>query len=137
MAPKERCHRPSFAGAHAPQPDWLARRRMAAQLVQVLGRNAPPIGQQNLGLEVSEQVCWQCKRADTGEFVGFLANALQAGVTGAKAQGEQWSTIILAACRIGMRRFETEVCRNPSIRPSETAEARSRSCRHRYMLCPT
>jgi hypothetical protein len=70
-------------------------------------------GQQNLGWEVSEQVCWQCKRADTGEFVGFLAYALQAGVTGVKAHGEQWSTIILAACHIGMRRFETEVCRNP------------------------
>ncbi len=53
------------------------------------------------------------QRADTGELVGFLANALQAGVTGAKAQGEQWSTIILAACRIGMRRFETEVRGNP------------------------
>ena len=82
---------------------------MAAQLVQFLGHNAPPIGQQDLGREVAEQVCWQCKRTDTGELVGFLADALQAGVAGASAQREQWSTIILAVCRVGMGSLEQGV----------------------------
>ena len=93
-------------GCNQRQP---GRRRMAAQLVQFLGRNAPPIGQQNLGREISKQVCRQCKCTDTGELVGFLADALQAGVAGASAQCEQWRTIILAACRIGMGRLEQGV----------------------------
>ena len=82
------------------------RRRMAAQLVQFLGRDTAPVCQQNLGRKVGEQVWGQCKRTDTGELVGFLADALQAGLAGASAQCEQWSTIILAACRVGMRRRE-------------------------------
>ena len=63
--------------------------------MQFLGCNAPPIGQQNLLWEVSEQVCRQCKRPDTGEFVGFLDNALEAGVTGALAQCEQCARLSL------------------------------------------
>ena len=101
-----------FASAHMAkscEQRQSDRRRMAAQLVQFLGRNAPPIGQQNLRWEVSEQVCRQCKRPDTRELVGFLYDALEAGVTGASAQREQWRTIILAACLIGMRRLEQSV----------------------------
>ena len=65
------------------------RGRMAPELMQFLGRNAPPIGQHNFVREISEQVCWQCKRADAGELLGFLCDALQTGVAGASAEGEQ------------------------------------------------
>ena len=105
------------------------RRRMAAQLVQFLGRSAPPIGQQNLGREVSEQVRWQCKRTDTGELVRFLADALQAGVAGASAQCEQWSTIILAACRIGMGRLEA------GRRPRRRRDGVDQQRRRTFALC--
>jgi hypothetical protein len=71
------------------------------------------VGQQNLGREVSEEVRRQCKRTDTGELVGFLTDALQAGVAGASAQREQWSTIILATGHIGMRRLEQRVESRP------------------------
>jgi hypothetical protein len=77
------------------------RRRMAAQLVQFFGRDAPPVGQQNLGGEVDEQVGGQRERTDAGEFVGLLADTLQAGLTGARAQREQRSATDLAARCIG------------------------------------
>jgi len=96
---------------------------MAAQLVQFLGRDAPPIGQQNLGGDLGEQVGGQCERADAGELVGLLADTLQAGLTGARAQWKQRGATDLAARSVGGGRLEQ------GIEPG--GRLRRQACQHR------
>jgi hypothetical protein len=104
---------------------------MAAQLVQFLGRDAPPVGQQNLGGAVGEQVGGQCERADAGELVGLLADTLQTCLTRARAQCKQRSATDFAARCVGGGSLEQGIESGGCLR----RQARQ-NCRAQRFLVP-